>query len=224
MKRRGRRIVFVVAIGVRSDGGFEVLDWEVSSAEGSGAYERLFDRLWRRGLREVDLIVGDEASGIWEARDVVYPYSRSQVCLWHLQRTLERHLRAKGFWARTRLRREYWRVFDVEEKEEGLKRFEDFCSRWAEGEPEMVEAFRARKGKVFAYLDLPYWWRHRVRTTNLGENFFRHLRVFLRRFPGLMDEMHADLVMATYLLSLEEKGNTGKLTPYQLQLSFNTGC
>lgn len=86
--RRGK-VVLLVATGVRWDGGFEVLDWEGCSGESSLGYERLLDRLYSRGLEEVEVIVGDEACGIWEAVDVVYPYSRRQVCLWHLERTLE---------------------------------------------------------------------------------------------------------------------------------------
>ncbi|BER91624.1 hypothetical protein M15_03680 [Atrimonas thermophila] len=36
--------------------------------------------------------MADEAWGIWEALDTVYPEAKKQVCFWHLDRTLERIL------------------------------------------------------------------------------------------------------------------------------------
>jgi hypothetical protein len=55
----------------------------------------------------------------------------------------------------------------------------------------------------------------------LGECFFRHFRRFLSRFPGWESEEHAVQILATYLLSQEEKERFGKIHPYQLQLNFN---
>ena len=67
-RRKGRkRMVLLVAIGVRVDGGFEVLDWEGSASESASSYEGLLTRLYLRGLEEVELISSDEAQGIWEA-------------------------------------------------------------------------------------------------------------------------------------------------------------
>ena len=65
-----------------------------------------------------------------------------------------------------------------------------------------------REREDFQHLELSYWWRHRVRMTNLGENFFRHLRTFLGRFPGFEDEAHVESGFAFYLLS-QEKGGPG---------------
>ena len=60
-------------------------------------------------------------------------------------------------------------------------------------------------------------------TTNLGESFFQHFQVFLRRFPGWENEDHAEKIMANYLFSQEQKSRFGSITPYQLQLNFNRG-
>jgi len=222
-RRKGRkRMVLLVAIGVRVDGGFEVLDWEGSASEGASSYERLLTRLYLRGLEEVELISSDEAQGIWEAVDMVYPLSKKQICLWHLQRRLEGMLSRRDFLYRRKFRRAYWWIFEAEDLREARERFEAFLRQWHR-ESEVVRALRMREGRLFEYLRLPYWWRKRVRTTNLGENFFRHLRTFLGRFPGFKDEGHLECAFATYLLSQREKMRVGKNTPYQLQWNFNTG-
>ena len=85
----------------------------------------------------------------------------------------------------------------------------------------MVKALLERGERLFAYFRFPEEWRHRIRTTNLGENFFRHFRRFLSRFPGWEDEDHAERILATYLLSQEEKQRFGRSPADQLQLNFN---
>jgi len=45
----------------------------------------------------------------------------------------------------------------------------------------MVEKLKAELPWVLAYLR----WRHRMRTINLAEDFFRHLCRYLGRFPRL---------------------------------------
>jgi len=221
-RRKGRkRMVLLVAIGVRVDGGFEVLDWEGSASESASSYERLLTRLYLRGLEEVELISSDEAQGIWEAVDMVYPLSKKQICLWHLQRRLEGMLSRRDFSYRREFRRAYWWIFEAEDLREARERFEAFLGQWRK-EPEVVRALRMREGRLFEYLRLPYWWRKRVRTTKGGENFFRHLRTFLGRFPGFKDEGHLECAFATYLLSQREKMRVGRDTPYQLQWNFNT--
>ena len=67
----------------------------------------------------------------------------------------------------------------------------------------MVEKFQAELPRVLAYLRFPMAWRHRLRTTNLAEGLFKHLRRYLGRFPGCIDEAHSEQVMGCYLLAAE---------------------
>ncbi len=220
-KRNGKKQVLLVALGVLDDGRFEVLDWQAADSESATAYEGLLNRLYARGLETVELIVADEAAAIASAAEMVYPYAQRQVCLYHLQQTLARLLRDRSWLAQLRFRRAYWRCFDATTVAEAKRKLGRFCQLWQEKEPEMVAALRTRSAQLFAYFRFPEEWRHRVRTTNLGENFFRHFRRFLSRFPGWEDEDHAERILATYLLSQEEKQRFGRTPAYQLQLNFN---
>jgi transposase-like protein len=89
-RRGGGKQVLLVAVVVRADGGFEVLDREACAAESAPAYERLLSALYERGLETVELIAADEAGAIASAAEMVHPRALRQVCLYHLQRTLER--------------------------------------------------------------------------------------------------------------------------------------
>ena len=220
-QRKGKKQVLLVALGVLADGRFELLDWEGAEAESAAAVERLLNRLYVRGLETVELIVADEAAAMTGAAEMVYPSAERQVCLYHLQQTLARLLRDRSWIAQLRFRRAYWRSFDAETVAEAKRKLGRFCQLWPEKEPEMVAALRTRSAHLFCYFRFPEEWRHRARTTNLGENFFRHFRRFLSRFPGWEDEDHAERILATYLLSQEEKQRFGRTPAYQLQLNFN---
>lgn len=113
-KRKGKKQVLLVALGVLADGRFEALDWEAAAAESAAAFERLLDRRYQRGLETVELIVADEVKDLEGAAALVYPAALRQVCLFHLQKTLEKTLRDRGWLHRSRFRRAYWRTFDAE--------------------------------------------------------------------------------------------------------------
>ena len=76
-------------------------------------------------------------------------------------------------------------------------------SAWLHGGP-ADGADGAELDRVVAYLAWPARWRHRLRTTNLAEAFFRHLRKHLNRFPGCVDAAHSEQVLGCFILSCEQ--------------------
>jgi transposase-like protein len=192
-----------VVVGAREGGGFEVLDWMAAEAESSQAYEELFTRLWRRGLEQVQLVISDGAEGAASAAAVVYPAATHQLCLAHWFRNLEGLTPRLQWWQRRKFRREFWWIFEAEQETQLRKWAGSFARRWRFWAPEMVEKFQQELPRVLAYLRFPRYWRHRLRTTNLAEGFFRHLRRYLGRFPGCVDAVHSEQVLGCYLLAAE---------------------
>jgi hypothetical protein len=47
-------------------------------------------------------------------------------------------------------------------------------------------------------------WRHRLRTTNLAEGFFRHLRRYLGRFPGCLNPAHSEHALGCFILACQQ--------------------
>ncbi|MFB0519193.1 MAG: hypothetical protein ACETWC_07930 [Acidobacteriota bacterium] len=66
------------------------------------------------------------------------------------------------------------------------------------------------------YYACPRQWRHRVRTTNIAECFFRNLWRFMGRFPGFRDEEHSGWVLGAYLLGLKRYTQAQEELPYTL--------
>lgn len=202
--REARQGVLLVVVGVREGGGFEVLDWQAAPAETTEAYEQLFTRLWQRGLEQVELIVSDGAEAIVSAAAIVYPAAAHQLCLVHWFRNLAALTPQLRWWQRRKFRREFWWIWEADNQSQLRKWAASFCRRWRFWAPEMVEKFQVELPRVLAYLRFPMHWRHRLRTTNLAEGFFKHLRRYLGRFPGCIDAAHSEQVLGCYLLAAEQ--------------------
>ena len=204
VSRAARQGVLLVAVGVREGGGFEVLDWRGAAAETTQDYEALLTRLWRRGLEAVELIVSDGAEAIVSAAVMVYPGAAHQLCLAHWFRNLEALTPRFPWDQRRRFRREFWWVWEAENEHQVRHWARRFCARWRWAAPQMVEKFQQEFQRVLAFLAFPVPWRHRLRTTNLGEGWFKHLRRYLSRFPGCRDAAHSEQVLGCFLLAAEQ--------------------
>ena len=191
--RRGSDAVLAVGVGVRWDGTFEVLDWEAGYSESAELYERLFTRLWERGLKSPRLLVADGSGAVSSAKEMVYPDARFQLCLWHWWRSLKRHVTTAQ---QRRFSRDFWGL----DRSEVMARARRFKRRWKRIDPMIVHSFEERYSDTLGHLEFPAAWRHRVRTVNLAEGFFRNFRRFFNRFPGFQDAGHLSRVMGLYLL------------------------
>jgi len=198
-----RKGVLLVAVGVRAGGGFEVLDWQAAPAETTAAYEALFTRLWQRGLESVELIVSDAVASVGSAAQVVYPAARQQLCLVHWFRNLEALTPRFPWFQRRQFRREFWWIWEAENEGQARDWARRFCARWRGSAPEMTEKFQFELEQVLAFFAFPASWRHRLRTTNLGEGWFKHLRRYLSRFPGCCNPEHSEQVLGCFLLAAE---------------------
>ena len=220
---RKRKSAVLIAVGVRRDGTFMVLDWEAARAESELAYEKLFQRLSDRGLREPQIVVGDDCPALWAAADTVFPFASKQACLYHLWCDLRTSCFREGFdhkQIRT-FQREYWRIFDAESAKEASALLERFDARWRPSLPAAFDRIDRLKPRLFSFFAFSERWRHRLRTTNLAEGFFRNFRRFLSRFPGVVDLAHAARIVALYLVGAETAHSSLQETP---KLFFNTIC
>jgi len=199
-----RQGVLLVAVGVRPDGRFQGLDWLAAPSETAEAYERLFTRLFARGLDEVTLIVSDGAEASSAAAAMVYPRAAHQLCLAHGFRLREDLTPALEAARRRKFRREFWWLWEADDEGQLRRWAASFCRRWRFGAPAMVEKFKTDLHRVLAYLRWPARWRHRLRTTNLAQGFFRHLRRYLGRFPGCLGPAHSALVLGCFILACEQ--------------------
>lgn len=193
-----------MALGVNEKGESKLLDWLGCEGESSTNWRRLFRRLRARGLKEVKLVVSDDHKAIEQAIDTVWGEDcLHQLCLWHLSQAMRRVLssRSRGF-VRCFLR-EYWEIFEAVDVQESGQRLQNFICKWQSIEAEAIEKLHNQQDKLFLYFAYPQAWRHRLRTVNLAEGFFSHLRNLLRRFPGWIDEEHIEMIVGIYIAGMK---------------------
>ena len=69
--------------------------------------------------------------------------------------------------------------------------------------PSISKTFALHEEDLFHYYDFPFEYRYRLRTANMAEGFFRHLREFLRRYPGWIDAKQVDKIMLLFLKGMK---------------------
>ena len=73
-------------VGVRADGGKELIALDKGYRESGESWANLLRGCSRRGTRAPHLVVGDGAPGFWKALREVFPETREQRCRVHRSR------------------------------------------------------------------------------------------------------------------------------------------
>ena len=202
IRHRGK-VVILAALGLTSQGQVVFLDWQVSQSENISAWTHLFRRLLSRGMKIPEVVISDDTPGITRAMEYAFGSDvKHQLCLWHVSEDMKCHMKTRQRWNVRYFMRDYWEVFDALSKKELEKRLDLFVQNWQEKEPEAIKTFLSKKKNLTVYYDYDIRWRHRMRTTNLAEGFFKHLRAFFRRYPGWIDEKQINATFGLYLLGM----------------------
>src|SRR3546814_1710895 len=81
-----RNKAFHIALGVRADGGKEVLGLWLEQNEGAKFWLRVMNELRNRGVEDILLAVVDGLKGFPDAITAVFPETIVQTCIVHLLR------------------------------------------------------------------------------------------------------------------------------------------
>src|SRR3546814_4550932 len=84
-----RNKAFHIALGVRADGGKEVLGLWLEQNEGAKFWLRVMNELRNRGVEDILLAVVDGLKGFPDAITAVFPETIVQTCIVHLLRSEE---------------------------------------------------------------------------------------------------------------------------------------
>ena len=202
--RKKGKAVLLVALGLDSKGTIFLLDWQCCSSENTEQWFNLFKRLKKRGLDKVTMVTGDGSLGLPAAVKEAFPSAHFQLCLWHLWRDLAKKTKKLTFRQKNTPYHHFWEVFNAFSLEECYQKYLDFLTKWGKFDPK-ISTFMARyENNLFHFYLFPEQYRHRLRTVNMAEGFFKHLRDFVKRFPGFIDEKHLSTVMTIFLFGINK--------------------
>ncbi len=166
----------IAVLGVRADGGVDLLAVQVCQSENSPEIEGILRHLRTRGLhgRRLKLVTLDGDRGLEAAVRAVYGWVRIQDCVFHRLHRL--HQNAKNKRQGRAMMKEASRAFvepDVRRQRRKLRRF---CVRWASKEPRAVARFQDGLERCFENHQLPPALRSKTSTTSLCEGLFKQIR------------------------------------------------
>lgn len=85
---RTKSKAFFVAMGFKDDGSREILGFDVFDAEENYSWITFFNRLKKRGLKDVKMVISDAHPSIRKAIADAYPEAAWQRCQVHLERNI----------------------------------------------------------------------------------------------------------------------------------------
>jgi len=173
-KIRNRPILFV--LGIRMDNKKEILGFKLARGETEAEVTAFLNDLYRRGLRGKNLkvIASDGSKGIKAAINMVYPYARWQLCSTHKLRNLSKDIRHKVR-NRKSMMRQASEIYKSLTKREAIERFNKFCKRWEDIEPQAIRCFRRDFFDTLTYYDFVKD-RDFISTTNHLERDLEEIR------------------------------------------------
>jgi len=195
--------MILIAVGIDDCGYKEVLGYARSKRESAAAWRRLLGQLIERGLdcKELEMIISDDSSAIALAvEDIFGDDAHHQLCWAHRMANLANAVSEED---RAECVSELRRVYEAGNRQEALRAYAAFRSRWAAAYPGFTRELEKDLGKLLAFFRSPRpHWRY-IRTNNPIERLNKDIRA--RTFGlGRLPEQ-GELLPASIRLVLAKK-------------------
>jgi len=174
----------LIAIGIDWDGRRQVLGVDLANRESCSSWMNFLERLKKRGLRGVEMVVSDDHSGLRIAIERVLPEAVWQRCYVHFLRNALDHLPRK---ADDDCLRELRWLYDRRDLDEARKDLSAWIQRWQDKYPKLCDWVEENIDQTLSFYRLPIRHHKHLKSTNmlerLNEEIRRRTRV-VRIFPN----------------------------------------
>jgi len=170
-----KRMVLLVAYGIKRDGSRKILSFRLAKRETHAAYLSFLENLKARGLRgdNLDLIILDGSPGLWSAVDEVYPFARHQLCWVHKLRNVSKYCPKKY---RQQCVSEAAQMMYCLTSRKAANLFRKWRDQWQPLIPRAVNCLEKDFDKLIPFLEFDSKFYKVIRTTNVIERCFREVR------------------------------------------------
>ena len=167
-----------VALGVRHDGGKEILGLWLEQNEGAKFWLRVMNELKNRGVEDILIAVVDGLKGFPDAITAVFPEATVQTCIIHLLRNSLDFVSYKDRKAVAATLKDVYRAIDAAAAEAALGAFE--AGDWGRKYPAIGMSWRRVWSEVIPFYAFPNDVRRLIYTTNAIEALNSKLRRAVR--------------------------------------------
>ena len=204
----------LVALGLRTDGKKEVIDFRLAESESAAAWERFLGDLIRRGLTGdgLEMICVDGGAGLLAALPTAYPGIAVQRCWAHKIRNVLDTVRKAD---QPAVKADLHAVMNAKTLPKARSAARCFADAWQDVYPKAVRCLRDDLDELLTC------WRYKslderkaVRTTNAIERRFREVRRRTRPMGVFSDRTSMDRIL--FAVFNHENRNQGISTPLLL--------
>lgn len=161
-----------IALGITVEGTKEILGYMIAPNESAEIWEELLKDLKSRGVERISLFCTDGLSGMENVIQDIFPGSKIQRCLVHIQRNICAKVRVSD---RKEVANEFKEVYRSKSKEEAFTSLKKFINKWKHKYPSMVKSL-SNNDYLFTFYDYPESVRHTIYSTNLIEGNNKQLK------------------------------------------------
>jgi len=189
-------------VGVRSDGGKQLLALELCSGESAAAWKGCLDDLVARGLHAPLLCIIDGNPGLRRAVAEVWSRVAVQRCSVHKLRNLERKAPKHAL---AELRDDFHRIVYAASADAARIAYAAFERTWAKRCPGVVASLREGSDELLTFFAFPKAQWKTLRTTNLIERLHEEFRRRVKTQGSLPSEDAAVVLLFSLVASVQIK-------------------
>lgn len=200
----------LVALGIRSDGKKEIIDFHQAPSEKKSHWEAFLNDLYRRGLQgeKLKLIVTDGGKGLLAALPFPYGQIPVQRCWAHKTRNVLNYIKRTD---QPPVKKDLHRISHAKNLRRAQQAAQRFVNRWERLYPQATRCLKADLPELLTFLQasvsLP---PTALRTTNAVERRFREVRRRTRPMGVFSNHTSIDRIMFSVFMheNIKEKTNT----------------
>ena len=190
-----------VALGIKSDGHKEILDYCIAPTENSEVWSELLTGLVSRGIKHVQLVIADGLVCLDSALNHNYPQAKFQRCLIHMSLNIMQKVRVND---RAEVVNEFKELHRAKTRDEAQLILNRFIDHWESKYPRMVRNL-ASTSNLLTFLEFPPSIRRTIYSTNIIESFNKKLKRKTKVKEQFPNESALDRFLATIILEYNEK-------------------
>ena len=208
--RIGHKVVsqgVLIITGVDDKGVRRTLDLMLADSESEVSWRELFNRLKKRGLHGVKLVVSDDHQGLVAAVGRCFQGASWQRCQVHFMRNAMKKVSPKE---RRALADALKEVFGSKDAKEALKRANELAEEIRARKPKLADWIEGGVGDCLTVFSFPRGHRTRLRTTNMVERLNKEIKRRTSVIEIFPSEQSAERIIGALLVDQDEKWQVGR--------------
>jgi transposase-like protein len=176
MKKLTKGVILAV-MGLKKDGTKKIVGFKLCNSESQSNWEGLLNDLASRGLKlnENAILVHDGCEGLISAIDFVFPYAKTQHCVFHFIKGTIQHIDNKNNY--NKVKKDLSAVYKQSKNQnQAIKNIKKFIKKWYYKEPKLIKYINKHFYNTIRYLEYEdKEWQAKIKTTNYLERTFREI-------------------------------------------------